>query len=97
MGAPFSGGEVHGPAFNDMAGGCSLSCHRCCTLIAAAGIIVTATADVERRQESLDMMISRSLHAYLTYCRSAHCQAGVPTPRLGSRELASREPLHLCP
>lgn len=49
MGAPFSGGEVRGPAFNDMAGGCSLCRHLDCLLIAAAAdLIITATADVNK-------------------------------------------------
>ena len=56
MGAPFSGGEVRGPAFNDMAGGCRLSCHRDCPLIAAAGL--SATADVEREQESVNLQLA---------------------------------------
>ena len=55
MGAPFSGGEVRGPAFNDMAGGCNLSCHCDCPLIAAAGMIVTATAVIASRQHSVHL------------------------------------------
>ena len=78
MGAPFSGGEVRGPAFNDMAGGCRLSCHRDCPLIAAAGMNVTATAAIDQGRilcVRYQLKTSRSLQAYLPFRRSILCQA----------------------